>query len=111
MAERFWLSQRLWVATFLHQGALRGPSHHRRCRRHLEGRFFLENSAQHRASLDEKKICMRRHTIFHSYCRYYYRMTTVVTTVVTIVATENSRPTHAIFILMYRCPMSGTNFF
>ncbi len=34
-----------------------------------------------------EKNCIRRHTIFRSYCRYYglyyYRMTTVVTTVAT----------------------------
>ncbi len=53
---------------------------------------------------------MHRHTIFHSYCRYYgryyYRMMTVVTTV----AMENRTTTHAIFFLIYRCPMSGTVF-
>ncbi len=77
-----------------------------------------------------KKNRMRRHTIFQSYCRYYgcyyYCMTTVVatmsgsycrsyschaivvTTIVTTVATENHMPTHAIFFLIYECPMLGT---
>ncbi len=53
----------------------------------FEGQFFLKNSARHRASVDEKKNRMRRHTIFHSYCcyyrHYYYRMTTAVTTAAT----------------------------
>ncbi len=79
----------------------------------FEGQFFLKNRALHWTSLDEKKR-MHRHTIFHSYCRYYaryyYRMTTVVTTVVTTVATENRMATHAIFFLIYGCPMWGTDF-
>ncbi len=46
------------------------------------GQLFL-NGARHRASVDGKKIaCMRRHTIFYSYCHYYYRMTTVATAVI-----------------------------
>ncbi len=49
--------------------------------------------ALYRASADEKKNRMRRHTIFRTYCRYYYRMTTVVTTV----ATENRMTTLATF--------------
>ncbi len=71
--------------------------------------FFLIG-ARHRASVDEKKNRMRRHTIFHSYCRYYSRHAIVVMTVVTTVAMENRMTTHAIFFLIYRCPMLGTDF-
>ncbi len=68
-------------------------------------RFLKKIRALHRASVDEKKNRMRRHTIFRSYFRYYgryyYRMTTVVTIVVTTVAMENRTTTHAIFFLIY----------
>ncbi len=73
---------RFWLVALLHRGALLGPS---RRHRHFEGRFFLKNGAQHQSSVDEKKNCMRRHTIFRGYCRYYgcyyYRMAIVVATV------------------------------
>ncbi len=111
--ESFWLSrwqQRMreihcfWLAALLH----------RECCAELrviivvfiviivfEERFFLKNGGRHRASVDEKKNRMRRHTIFRSYCHYYCRYCSrhaiVVTTIVTIVATENHITTHAIF--------------
>ncbi len=53
---------------------------------------------------------MCRHTIFRSYCRYYNRHAISVTTEVTTVATENRMTTHAIFFLIYGCPMSGAVF-
>ncbi len=43
-----------------------------------------------------------------SFLRYYSHHAIVVTTVVTTVATKNCKPTHAIFFLIYGCPMSST---
>ncbi len=40
---------------------------------------------------------MRRHTTVRSYCRYYYRMSTVVMTIVTTVAIDYHITTNAIF--------------
>ncbi len=45
-----------------------------------------------------------------SYCHYYSRHTIVVTTVGTTVPTQNCMTTHAIFFLIYGCPMLGTIF-
>ncbi len=70
----------------------------------FEGQSFFLSGARHQASVDGDKNHMRRHTIFCSYCRYYYRMMTVVMTVVTTVATENRMTTHAIF-----SPSTDTN--
>ncbi len=80
----------------------------------------------------KKKNRMSWHTIFRSYCRYYYHITTVVTTVATrhgynnivttvvatvvttVVATvviENRMPTHKIFFLMSDVRCRATIFF
>ncbi len=96
---------RFWLVALLYQGALHGPS----VIVVFEGRFFLKNSARHWASVDEKKNRMRRHTIFSSCGRYYSCHAIVVMTVVTTVATESHMTTHAIFFLIYGCPMSSTN--
>ncbi len=42
-----------------------------------------------------------------SYCHYYSRHAIVVMTVVTTAAMENRMTKHAIFFLIYGCPMSG----
>ncbi len=77
------IRRHFWLVALLHWRVLHRPS--RRCCCCFEGRLFLKNGARHWVSIDEKKNCMHRHTIFRSYCcyygRYYYRMTTVATIV------------------------------
>ncbi len=60
------IRRHFWLAALLHRRALHRYSPC--CCHRFEGRFFLKNSAGHRASVDEKKN--RIHTIFRSYCRY-----------------------------------------
>ncbi len=48
-----------------------------------EGWLFLKKPCPTLRIRHENKNRMRRHTIFHNYCHYYYRMMTVVTTVAT----------------------------
>ncbi len=63
----------------------------------FEGQFFLKNGARHRASVDEKKNRMHRHTNFRRYCRYYGRYYYRIMTVLTIVAMENRMTMYTTF--------------
>ncbi len=104
--ERFWLSQRqrrtrrdAHSSSFLARHSFALGSAVRTfvsLLSFLKDNFFLKNSAQHRASVDEKKNHVR-HTIFRSYCPYYSRHAIVVTTV----AKENHMTTDVIFFLIY----------
>ncbi len=75
--------------------------------------FFLKTVPDIRHPEMRKKIAciVIRFSISHDYCHYYSRHAIVVTTVLTTVATENHMMMHAIFFLIYGCPMLCTDFF